>query len=817
MNKYEPVSIIFLAYNEASTIENEVYSFYNEIIKKIPDSEFIIAEDGSTDGTTEILQKLSNELGIIHLTSKERKGYAKAFKNAVFSARKEYIFLTDTGLKHNHKDFWKLYEQRQKYDLIVGKKTDRKDQFYRRFLTYSYNFLLRLFFRINNVYDADSGFRLFNKRVVTEVFAGQLIFKELLNSEIVLRTVLKGLKYKEIPISYIQRQGTSRGLPLKKIPKVILSTLINLIRLKNMKNKNKYTKKKKVLESSSNDTSAFFLSFILILGIFIVNLLMPSSHFFWSINFMGYLPVWFQFFWFILFIVLIYCVHKMKIENNFSGSNIWYFLLGLFAILAIGSSILFPAKYPGIIGDTLIRDNFRLRGYISTYLKKQGMTTKSIGYYFSIFSNIFYTLGAFFIALRLSKNKLIKFSCFIFLITAPLVLSFYAWFDNYSLTVVFQLFFFIVFYEFYKAQKLYAKIALGSFVIILSLCGLGIHPINNVFVLFIGLFFALLLTQKYFPNKIKIIFPASLIFFLLLIVYKWSYPWCQEPNSPSDINRSFLTDLLPISIHGGFSIVLQVALPGILFWLLMRTNFKKLITNPKAYQTSLFYCALITILIGINVCISGNATQWFMESIGGTNIAFCLPIAIPALFLWCESYSSKKIILYISLFSMFFTFPIVWSSVSDPFVTRFEDMLPFEQSFFERMCTPHIHLGLHMKDDPLLHESALNQFRLGMKDPKWKGAAIANQMYLTAWSYEFGHEAEGRTNLYYLYNKYPQAAAQSLLRKGAQFTKNAHIPIRRDTKKICSELYSKTKHSIYQQILQVIPQFEKADAANKTK
>lgn len=232
MNGNEPISLIFLAYNEAETIEKEVLSFYEKIIAKIPGSEFIIAEDGSTDGTTEIIKRLVDEKGIIHLTSRERKGYAKALIQAVLSAKNEYVFFSDTGLKHDPEDFWKLYALREKYDLIVGRKTKRQDQWYRKLFTFMYNLILRLYFSQGMIHDSDSGFRLFNRKVVDEVFRNRIIFKDFVGSEVVLRTIFKGLRYCEVPVSYYRRLGASRGLPLKKIPGKVLRVLKNWTVLK---------------------------------------------------------------------------------------------------------------------------------------------------------------------------------------------------------------------------------------------------------------------------------------------------------------------------------------------------------------------------------------------------------------------------------------------------------------------------------------------------------------------------------------------------------------------------------------------------------
>ena len=119
MSKNTPVSVVIAVYNEAETLEKEVRALYDVVLSKIPNSELIIAEDGSTDGSKEIINKLVKELGIIHSTSVERKGYTKALRDAFKIARSPLIFFSDTGNKHNAKDFWDLYPYTNDFDLVI--------------------------------------------------------------------------------------------------------------------------------------------------------------------------------------------------------------------------------------------------------------------------------------------------------------------------------------------------------------------------------------------------------------------------------------------------------------------------------------------------------------------------------------------------------------------------------------------------------------------------------------------------------------------------------------------------------------------------
>lgn len=228
----EPVSVIINVFNEGETIEGEVREIHEKIISKIPGSELIVAEDGSKDGTHEIIEKLAQELPFVtHSTSIERKGYTKAFKDAINLAKNPWIFFSDTGGKNDFEDFYKLYALRNGVDLVIGTRHGRTDQFYRQFLTWGYNRLLRLYFGVN-VTDADSGFRLYRTSLLKSVANEQWIFKSLISSEMVVRLHYMNAVIKETPVLYRQRKGESRGLPLKKIPSVIIDSLNNFPALK---------------------------------------------------------------------------------------------------------------------------------------------------------------------------------------------------------------------------------------------------------------------------------------------------------------------------------------------------------------------------------------------------------------------------------------------------------------------------------------------------------------------------------------------------------------------------------------------------------
>tara|TARA_Y100001970_G_C14030836_1_gene748505 strand:- start:187 stop:897 length:711 start_codon:yes stop_codon:yes gene_type:complete len=228
-------TLILLAHNEEKTILKDIKSVNKIIIKKIKNAEFIICQDGSTDKTHKIITSVKKKYNIKYLYFTNRLGVHKALLLTLKKARGEFIFFLDSGNKFNYSEFWKLYKIKEKYGLISGLRTNRKDQLYRILLTYFFNKFLR-FFTLSKFNDIDSGFKLFNKKAVKKAISLKKFNSHFYMSEICLKIVYLGYKFKEIKVNYFQRPSTSRATSLLKIPNMIYSFLKNFSRLKKQLN-----------------------------------------------------------------------------------------------------------------------------------------------------------------------------------------------------------------------------------------------------------------------------------------------------------------------------------------------------------------------------------------------------------------------------------------------------------------------------------------------------------------------------------------------------------------------------------------------------
>lgn len=229
MNKSEnkSISIVMLVYNEAEIIERVIRDYYDNVFVKLSDAEFIIAEDGSTDGTKEILAKLAQDLNIKLVSGNERKGYVKAYRDSISLPQKDWIFFTDSSGKHFPEDFWSMIPLAGEYDIVSGYKVKRKDPFYRIVITKVFNFLVNLYFG-THFKDIDSGFKIIKRQAMLDILKDNWICTDLISFETMVRLAYRGYKIKEVPVRHRPREnGESRGLPAKKIPKVVKMVLSN--------------------------------------------------------------------------------------------------------------------------------------------------------------------------------------------------------------------------------------------------------------------------------------------------------------------------------------------------------------------------------------------------------------------------------------------------------------------------------------------------------------------------------------------------------------------------------------------------------------
>lgn len=228
-----PVAILMPVHNEEGTIEETLNAFYSVIGSKLP-VELVISEDGSTDNTREVVEKISEKIPLKAILSPSRKGYAGGIKNGLKMVEAQYVLITDSDGQHDPHDFWKLWGLRTKYDIVSGWRKRRADAFHRKVMSKVFQTMVRLAFDIPKLMDITAPFKLMKTDVAKEIASECKYMNESFWSEFMVRAYTKGFSIAEIPVNHKNRAGNSSTRVYKpwKIPKIAYNQLTALFKLR---------------------------------------------------------------------------------------------------------------------------------------------------------------------------------------------------------------------------------------------------------------------------------------------------------------------------------------------------------------------------------------------------------------------------------------------------------------------------------------------------------------------------------------------------------------------------------------------------------
>lgn len=226
--------VIIPTYNEKENIEKIIRKVFN---LNFP-FEILIIDDGSPDGTAEIVKKLQLEYSGLHLEQRTGKlglgtAYIHGFKWALRNAY-EYIFEMDADFSHNPEDLYKLYQACVAgADVSIGSRYVNGVNVVnwpmsRVLMSYFASMYVRLITRIS-IQDATAGFKCYKRIVLQTIPLEKIRFVGYaFQIEMKFTAIKYGFKVVEVPIIFTDRtEGTS-----KMSTKIFREAFLGVIQMK---------------------------------------------------------------------------------------------------------------------------------------------------------------------------------------------------------------------------------------------------------------------------------------------------------------------------------------------------------------------------------------------------------------------------------------------------------------------------------------------------------------------------------------------------------------------------------------------------------
>jgi glycosyltransferase involved in cell wall biosynthesis len=195
------LTIIVPIYNEEDNLlrlEKELLSFSEVAIKK---TKVLLINDGSTDKSQELIEEVCERNNIFSFIQFEKNyGLSAAIKAGFDNCNTSFIGYIDADLQTAPKDFNKLLEFCDNYDLVTGYRNTRKDSFIKKLSSKTANRIRKVFTK-DGMYDTGCPLKIMKTKNAQNI------------------PMFKGL-HRFLPAMILLQNGNVKQVPINHYPRI---------------------------------------------------------------------------------------------------------------------------------------------------------------------------------------------------------------------------------------------------------------------------------------------------------------------------------------------------------------------------------------------------------------------------------------------------------------------------------------------------------------------------------------------------------------------------------------------------------------------
>lgn len=211
------LSVVIPCYNETENLQRGVLDEVNDFLTKQEFSwEVIIADDGSTDESREIIERQIKNKEHFRLIENPHGGKPSAVWGGIKNSGGEYVLFTDMDQSTPIKEILRLTPYFKEYKVVIGSRGMERENFsILRKIGSSVFRIVRKLMMLRDIDDTQCGFKAFRTDVAQKIFPMLQFFKEektvkgwkvtSFDVELLFIAEKLGFKVKEVPVEWKDR------------------------------------------------------------------------------------------------------------------------------------------------------------------------------------------------------------------------------------------------------------------------------------------------------------------------------------------------------------------------------------------------------------------------------------------------------------------------------------------------------------------------------------------------------------------------------------------------------------------------------------
>jgi glycosyltransferase involved in cell wall biosynthesis len=228
------IDVVLPAHNEEEAIGDVLREFYRIAHEKDGiDLRLVVAEDGSTDRTREVVETVGQDFPVLLLAKAPRKGYSRGVLDGLRATSAPLISFSDSDGQCDPSDLVRLLNHLDGFDMVVGYRKPRGDSLFRRAISRAFRVVYEALFPVR-LHDPSCPFLIIRREALSRVLEGSPgILRQGFWWEFNARANAAGLHVNEIPVHHRTRTaGKTQVYHLQKVPRIAIEHIRGLFQLR---------------------------------------------------------------------------------------------------------------------------------------------------------------------------------------------------------------------------------------------------------------------------------------------------------------------------------------------------------------------------------------------------------------------------------------------------------------------------------------------------------------------------------------------------------------------------------------------------------